>query len=324
MMPEIIDAFSHILPEAFIKEMSDLYPTDELSELATADHLVNVNHRLGHMEEYSINQQVLTLARPSIWRGIDDDIAVEATEVANDTVADIAADNPDRFIAAGTLPRLTEEYINELERCVNDLGMPGVQIFSNINGKPLDAEEFRPFWAAVDDLDATIWIHPQLHDWHEWTDEYLDHKMLGWPFDTSVAMARLVWSGIMEEHNPSIITHHMGGMVPFYSERIQKFYDKRVNLREMYPRTELPIFDDGPKPQFRKFYGDLAVSGSESALKCGYDFFGADQLVFGGDYPFGPENGRLCYEDTIAMIEEVDLSESDKQAMLSGNIKELL
>lgn len=323
-MSERIDAFSHILPESFIDGMNDIHPTDELQELTNADHLIDVDHRLGHMEEFDIDRQVLTLARPSIWNGIDRDAALEATQLANDAVHGVAADNPDRFIPAGTLPKLDGGFIDELERCVRDLGMPGVQIFSNIDGNPLDAEEFRPFWEAVDELDATVWIHPQLHDWHDWTDEYMDHKMLGWPFDTSVAMARLVWSGIMDEHDPDVITHHMGGMVPFYSDRIENFYNKRVTQRDVYPRTTLPEFEDGPQAQFQKFYGDLAVSGSESALECGHDFFGSDQLVFAADYPFGTDGGRKCYENTVPTLEELDVSETERNVIFAENIKALL
>lgn len=323
-MSERIDAFSHILPEPFIDEMLDLHPTDELRELTDAEQLIDVDNRLSDMDDFGIDRQVLTLARPSIWSGIDPDVALEATEKANDAVYNVSAEHPDRFIPAGTLPKLGSDFVGELERCVNELGMPGVQIFSNIEGKPLDSEEFRPFWEAVDRLDATVWIHPQLHNWYDWVDEYMDHKLLGWPFDTSVAMARLVWSGIMDEHDPDIITHHMGGMVSFYGERIEKFYDKRVTYRDMYPRTELPKFEDGPQAQFQKFYGDLAVSGSESALSCGHDFFGSDQLVFAADYPFSTDGGRKCYEDTIPILEDMDVPQADKDAIFGGNIKELL
>lgn len=323
-MSERIDAFSHILPESFIDGMNDLHPTDELQEMTNADHLIDVDNRLGDMEDFGVDRQVLTLARPSIWRGIDRDVALEAIQLANDAINEVANDHPDRFIPVGTLPLLGEGFVEELERCVRDLGMPGVQIFSNVEGKPLDAEEFHPFWEAVENLDATVWIHPQLHDWHDWTDDYMDHKMLGWPFDTSIAMARLVWSGIMDEHDPDVITHHMGGMTPFYSERIEKFYDKRMTYRDVYPRTELPEFDDGPKAQFRKFYGDLAVSGSESALDCGHDFFGTEQLVFAADYPFSTDGGRKCYEDTIPILKQLDVPEEEKDAIFGENLKTLL
>lgn len=322
-MTEIIDAFSHVLPQRFLDEMSDIYPTSELEEMSGANHLIDVDNRVADMDDFGIDRQVMTLARPSIWRGIDRDVAPEAVRLANDTVREAADEYPDRLIPAGTIPILTEEYVDELERCVNDLGMPGVQIFSNIDGEPLDAEEFRPFWEAVDRLDATIWIHPQLHEWHPWTDEYMDHKLFGWPFDTTISMARLVWSGIMDEHDPDIITHHMGAMVPFFSERIARFYDKRMTYRDMYPKTVLPEFDD-VQAQFRKFYGDLAVSGSASALDCGYDFFGSDRLVFAVDYPFGTNGGRVNYEVTMPIVEELDVPDAEKQAILSGNIKRLL
>lgn len=324
MMVEKIDAFSHVLPEEFLRKMSDLHPTSELEEMADADHLINIDNRINDMNDFGIDQQVMTLARPSIWSRIDSDVAPEAIRLANNTINNAAEEYPNRLIPVGTIPLLHEEYIDELEHCVNDLGMPGVQIFSNIEGQPLDADEFRPFWQAINRLDATVWIHPQLHEWHSWIDDYMDHKLFGWPFDTTVAMARLVWSGIIDEYEPNIITHHMGGMVSFYSERIEKFYNKRMTYRDMYPQTDLPEFDEGVKEQFKKFYGDLAVSGSGSALKCGYDFYGSDQLVFGADYPFGTNDGRINYEVTLPIIEEMNISADEKQAIWSENIKELL
>lgn len=323
-MPEVIDAFSHVLPQRFLDEMSDIHPTKELSSMSEADHLIDVDNRVGDMDDFGIDRQVMTLARPTIWPGIDRDVAHDAIRLANETVREAADEYPDRLIPVGTIPLLHEEYIPELEYCVNELDMPGVQIFSNIEGKPLDAPEFRAFWEAVEDLDATVWIHPQLHPWHDWANEYMDHKLFGWPFDTTLAMARLVWSGIMDEHDPDIVTHHMGGMVSFYGERIARFYDKRITYRDMYPDTHLPEFEDGVQAQFRKFYGDTAVSGSAAATACGREFFGSDQLVFGADYPFGTDGGRVNYEVTLPMLEDLDAPDSVKNDILGGNVKELL
>ena len=148
-VPEVIDAFSHIFPKSFLEGMSDLHPTAELEEMANATQLIDVDHRLNHMEMYGVDQQIITLVRPTIWEGSNRDVASEAIQLANDTINEIGNEHPDTFIPAGTLLLLDPEYVDELERCVEDLGMPGVQIFSNIEGKPLGAEEFRPFWEAA-------------------------------------------------------------------------------------------------------------------------------------------------------------------------------
>ena len=235
-MTLIIDGFTHILPKLFAEEFSLSHPTDELRELIALTHLSDIEIRLRVMDKYKIDKQVLTLARPSIWMNVPPNIALKMTRIANDTVAKAAKKFPDRFIGVGTLPTLTKEFMPEFDRCINELDMVGIQIFSNIDGRNLDYLEFRPFFEKANSTRTPIWIHPQLQE--GWSQEFLLDKIFGWPFDTTLAMARLVFSGIMESYpNLRMITHHMGGMIPHFSLRIKDMSD----MREQLPGQILPI-----------------------------------------------------------------------------------
>jgi aminocarboxymuconate-semialdehyde decarboxylase len=136
----------------------------------------------------------------------------------------------------------------------------------------------------------------------------------GWPFDTTQAIHRLIFSGTLEKY-PSlkIVTHHLGAMLPFF--------DRRLEIESL----DIPV--KLPKPlseYFKMIYGDTSIEGSVSALTCGYSFFGPDRIVFGTDYPFGPETGELRVRVNLNAIKSMDISEVDRTKILEGNAKKIL
>ena len=271
------------------------------------------------MDKYKIDKQVLTLARPSIWMNTPSDIALKMTRIANDAVAKAAKQFRDRFIGVGTLPILTKEFMPEFDRCIDELDMAGIQIFSNIEGRNLDDLEFRPFFAKANSTRTPIWIHPQLQE--GWSQEFLMDKIFGWPFDTTLAMARLVFSGIMESYpNLRMITHHMGGMIPHFSSRIKGIYDTRENA----PRANFAILSKDPLEYFKKFYGDTVLNGSAHAFECGCKFFSSEHIIFATDYPYGPEKGDLWVKETLHQISVSHLSQTEKDQILGGNLLRVL
>jgi predicted TIM-barrel fold metal-dependent hydrolase len=317
-MALIIDGFTHILPKLFAEEFSLIHPTDELRELTGLTHLSDIEMRIRVMDKYKIDKQVLTLARPSIWMNIPSTIALKMTRKANDAVAKAAKQFPDRFIGVGTLPILSEEFMPEFDRCIDELDMVGIQIFSNIDGRNLDDMEFRSFFAKANSTRTPIWIHPQLQA--GWSQEFLLDKIFGWPFDTTLAMARLVFSGIVEHYRDlKIITHHMGGMIPHYSSRIKGIYDTRENS----PRANFAMLSKDPLEYFKKFYGDTVLNGSLHAFECGCKFFSPEQIVFATDYPYGPEKGELWIKETLHQINASHLSQAEKDQILGENLQRL-
>lgn len=315
----VIDGFSHILPKSFIRELSLFHPTDELRASGSLTHLSEIENRIRVLDKYRIDKQILTLARPSLWTHMAKDIALKMTRVANETLCEITQKYSDRFIPVGTLPIPSEEFMSEFDRCMEDLHMAGIQIFSNVGGRPLDDMEFRSFFAKAHRTRTPIWIHPHLRS--EWSPEFVLDRIFGWLFDTSLALSRLVFSGMMEEYpDLTIISHHMGGMIPYFSERIRSFYE----ARDMFPQAKFCRLSKDPLEYFKRFYADSILNGSVSAFECGYRFFGPGRIIFATDYPFGPGQGEPWVEEAIHQIRISDLPQVEKDQILGGTLQGIL
>jgi aminocarboxymuconate-semialdehyde decarboxylase len=317
---EVVDGFAHVLPEPFLETMAEVHPSDELAAMRD-DRFWDVERRLSDMDDANIDRQVLTVARASLWRGLDPTEALPLVREANDAVADYAAQS-ERFVPVGTLPFLSGPYLDELERCVEDLGMAGVQMFSNIEGRPLDHEDHEAFFAEVDRRGVPLWLHPQLHDWYDWDSEHMLHKMLGWPFDTAMALGRLACNGVLERHDLDIVAHHAGGMLPHFDDRFETMYEGVLDSPEVFPYevTDLPKH---PIEYLREIHGDTVLDGSAHATQCAQDFYG-DGMVFATDYPFGPDGGRRWPATTVDAVESLDANEEAKEAIYAGTLNDLL
>ena len=315
----IIDGFSHFLPKSFAEELQVVYPTDELRELASLTYFADLENRVRILDKHGIDKQVLTLARPNIWIGMPPEVALKMTRVANDALAKEVRQFADRFIPVGNLPILTEKFMPEFDRCIDELGMAGIHIISNIGGRPLDDPEFRPFFEKANRTRVPVWMHPQT--WQGCPEEFLIDKIFGWLFDTTCAMTRLVFSGIMETYpDLKIVTHHLGAMIPHFSERIKGFYESR----EMYPRVRFAPLSKDPLEYFKRFYNDTVLNGSVHAFECGYKFFGPDHIVFATDYPFGPGKGELWMGGALHQITAAHLPKNERDQILGGNLQRIL
>jgi len=138
-------------------------------------------------------------------------------------------------------------------------------------------------------------------------------------------MARLVFSGIIARHpNLKIITHHAGGMIPFFSGRVGPGMD---SFGARTPEDEAELVDSPlegrPIDGFRRFYADTAVFGAPHALRCAYDFFGVDHMLFASDMPFDPVQGQFI-RDTIADVESLETSDAEREQIYEGNARQLL
>ncbi len=315
----VIDAFAHVMPEAFAEALMKVHPTDELRKLAKHTYFGDMQNRVRVMDKFGLDKQALTLARPSTWIGISPDALPEMTRRANDAVAAVAEEFPGRFIAVGTLPVPTEEYLPEFDRCLNQLGMAGIQILSNIGGKRLHDPQFRPFFAHANATKTPIWIHPQLVE--GWSEEFALDKIFGWLYETSITLAQLVFSGMMEEYpDLRIIPHHMGAMVPHNSGRLKGFYQ----ARDLYPGTGFVTLPRDPLDYFKRFYGDTMLCGTVHAFESGYKFFGPEHIVFATDYPFGPHQGEQWIQETLDQVNAIGLPEHEKELIMSGNLLRLI
>ncbi|MFC1942864.1 amidohydrolase family protein [Chloroflexota bacterium] len=306
-----IDVFSHIMPpkynEALQKKVKKGTDWENMAHwIQTQPSLSDLDVRFRFMDRHPEVIQVLTVALPPLESSIvTPKDAVDLAMMANDEMCELVLKYPNRFIAAvACLPMNDiDAAIKEADRAITQLHCRGVQIFTNIDGEPLDSPKLRPLYERMAYHDFPMWIHP-------WgvgmTAANVPTTPYNWLIETSCAMVRLANSGIFEDY-PDIkfITHHCGGgLVPFYEQRV------RI-------------------PNLHKFYNDTAVYGSTPALMCGYAFFGADKILFGTDAPLGTSwpKRRTGYGytlETVRSIERMEISDIDKDKIFFDNARKLL
>ena len=225
-----IDIFAHILPPKYKKTLykvapSGFYLQDVIETLPT---LFDIEYRFRIMDKFEGLVQVLTLSSPPVELIAEPQKATDLARLANDEMAELVLKFPDRFVTAvACLPMNNmDAALQEVDRTINNLKFRGVQIFTPINDKPLDSPEFMPLYEKMSQYNLPIWSHPQrTADYADYRTEsrsrYMIFSNFGWPYETTVAMTRLVFSGVLEKYpNLRVITHHCGGMIPYLVERI--------------------------------------------------------------------------------------------------------
>ena len=323
-----IDIFNHVFPKTFFdRYISSGAAGKEIGKrMANATVGVDLDYRFRILDEFGDVRQVITLGQPPIEALAGPDNSEAVAREANDGLSDLVSKHPDRFIAfAASLPlNNVDASLRETARAIDQLGAKGVMIYTNVSGKPLDAPEFGPLFAELARRDVPIWLHPargaSMPDYAtEAMSMYEIWWALGWPYETSAAMARLVFSGIFNRH-PSlkIITHHLGGLVPYLAGRVGYGWDLLgARTSQVDYSTVLQSLGKRPIDCFRQFHADTAMFGATEATRCGLEFFGADRVLFASDMPFDPSPG-LYMRETIRVIESLDLSPEDKHRIYCG------
>jgi predicted TIM-barrel fold metal-dependent hydrolase len=330
-----IDVFCHILPPAFYKRMTAISGRGAFMQKRVREIpiLVDLDLRFRVMDEFCDYRQVLSLATPPIEALAGPADTPELARIANDGMAEIVAKHPDRFpnfIASLPLNN-PEASLEETERALTDLGATGIMIYSNADGVPIDGPAYLSLFGRMAAADLPVWLHPirsaAFPDYATETASKLEMWwVFGWPYETSVAMARLVFAGCFDRFpGIKIITHHMGGMVPYFAGRVGPGLDQlgartdgddlAVHARRLKRR---------PFDYFKMFYADTALFGARHAVRCGLEFFGADRVLFASDMPFDPEKGPGFIRATIRNLEELDLPEADRAKIFEGNARRLL
>jgi aminocarboxymuconate-semialdehyde decarboxylase len=222
-----------------------------------------------------------------------------------------------------------EASLAEIDRAAA-LGARGIQIFTNVDGRPLDEPDFFPvFEHATRHHNLAIWMHPardaRFADYPgEPKSKFEIWQVLGWPYETSVAMARIVFSGLFDRlPELRIVTHHLGAMIPYFAGRVGPLWDQlgsRTSDEDYAPiLATMRAKSRRPIDYFRLFHNDTAVGGAGSAIRCGLDFFGAERVLFATDCPFDPEGGPMFIRDTIAALDGLDLAAEDAAKIYFGN-----
>lgn len=326
-----IDAYAHEVPEQYYRDFGDMYQAPAYKRHPDTAGFWDYERRIEHLDTFGVDKQVVALGAPHFWPGIREYVTEASiqslVEQANDEIREVADYAPDRFIPVGTLPVINDHMLEEAERCLDDLNMAGIQIYSNYEGKPVDSEELLPIYELAEKRDVPIWIHPQVHDWYDWTYQWGVDLALGWLFDTSLSLVRLVLSGLMERHDDlNVITHHGGGLTAPYMERLKLFFYDEGTFGDT-PEVFEGGYEELRKPieeYYQQFYADTVLYGSVPALRNVYEVFGADQMVFATDYPYGGHDGADFMGSNVDAMDALDISEKEKTKIDSGNIQSLI
>lgn len=321
----IVDAYSHVCPKPLLAAISERHPGAEVAALWKNSYLFDGERRLRYMDRIGVDQQVLVLVRPPMWLGMPRPVIHQLTRIANDSIAEMAATWPDRFLPVGVLPVVDDDMMAEFGRLTGELGVRGVLIFSNIEGLPLDDASMWPLYHEAAQRDVPIWIHPQHGHSYPWLKKDLVDRLFGWPFETTLAMSRLVFGGVLERYpDLKFVTHHLGGMVPFYASRADAMSHEIARYRAASLTGSSPPLPGRPSDYFRKFFNDSMVNGSAAAMRCGLEFFGAERVMYGTDFPMGSNDGEDWPVEVLDTIRSLGLSTADSDLVLGANLHRIM
>jgi len=326
---EKIDAYCHMLPAKYKEAV--LQRTPKASYYYEADiqrpALWDLGIRFKAMDNIEGLRQVISPGQPPLEYVASPKEAVDLARIYNDEVAEIVGKYPDRFPAAvACLPMNdVDASCREAERAVKDLKFKGVLISTSINGKPLNNQEFLPLYELMDSYDLPIWIHPakdrQIPDYPgEAMSQYALFLVFSWPYETTIAMGRLVYSGVLERFpNLKLITHHCGGMLPSY-------YGRTALVPPDTKTGDVRQLAKQPVEYFRRFYADTVMGGNTSALTTGRDFFGTSHVLFASDYPYpgGATGAEAAVKGVVKSVESMGITDEEKGLIFSKNTRTLL
>jgi len=322
----VIDFHNHFYPAAYLDALRSgnsrvqitiddegnprlHYPGDY--NIAVRGHR-DIDYRTRVLEEMHVDTQLLSLTTPGTHVE-EPQMAVRLAQIVNDGFADIVANGRGRYAAMATLP-LSDPAASakELRRAHEQLHFAGAMVFSNINGVALSDDRFLAVWKTANELGAVIHIHPTSPVGVEAMKDYWLMPLVGFPLDTTLAAASLVFSGVVNRFpNIKWALGHLGGAIPYLVERLDRgfhaFSECRVNI------------DRPPSTFLREFYYD-SVNFDVHALQLAIDFAGADHILAGSDYPHQIGSLQKMF-DSIAAL---DISDDDREKIRGRNAARLL
>ena len=329
-----LDVFNHILPAAYFERLVDIIPDRRILErYPKLPTLWDIDAHLKMMDGFGDYQQVLSLANPPLEALAGPDESPALARLANDGMAAVCRKYPDRFPSfTASLPMNNPDAaLTEAGRAITELDARGIQVFTNVLGKPLSAPEFQPLFDLVAGFDLPVWVHPMRGpDFSDYAAESRSENEIwftfGWPFDTSACMARLVFSGLFDRlPGLKIITHHMGGMIPFFADKITLGFEQIFEGdADRNPLAERAGLKQQPIAYFRMLYADTALNGSTAATVCGHEFFGTDHCLFATDAPFDTNGGRDLIKGAIDAVAALAISDRERARINSENTRRLL
>jgi aminocarboxymuconate-semialdehyde decarboxylase len=331
-----IDAYTHFFPKQFFERLLEIAGDykDMGKRVRAIPALYDLDVRKKIVDGHQDYAQILSYPQPPIEAFAKSPEQLdELVRMINDGFAELCAKERDRFpgwVAQVSLAS-SDAGAAEADRAINQLGALGVQIYTNVAGKPLDRPQYMPFWKKMNELGKPVWLHPARGaNMPDYVDEnkslYEIWWTFGWSYETATAMARLVFSKTLDNHsNLKVITHHFGGIAPMLEGRIGPGWDvlgsrttdeDYVALRKSLKKRPLDYFK-------QDFYADTAVFGATAATKCGFEFFPIDNIVFASDCPFDPENGTMYPRETLRILDSLCLDRNSRDKIFFANLERI-
>ncbi len=329
----IIDVFSHVLPPRYLKERNARAGNQLANQYGkyfqANPGLTDLDVRFRAMDRYPQVSQLLTIAGPNVESVLDPKDAAECARIANDEMAEMVLRHPDRFCGAAACLPMTDvdAALKEAERALDELRFRGVELFTDIRGKPLDSPEFLPLFEMMASRNLPILLHPRRTNTTadyagEEKSKFLVYTNFGWPYETTMAMARIAFGGVLERFPTLVVvTHHAGGMIPYFHKRVQLSWD--FNEMRMGYKFDGQRLTRSPVDYYRMFYCDTAIQGNTPALMCAHDFFGVDHMLFATDSPYDNQLGERVYRETIAAVDAMEIDDADRRKIYEGNARRL-
>jgi len=288
--------------EVNVKQMKDRAPM-----------LTDVGVRLKHMDRMGVDVQAVSPSPNQTYYWTEPGMGQELARAVNERIAQITAQHPDRFVGLGTVPLQNVELaVAELEFLMRTLGLKGVEINPNVNGKELTASNLGKFFAAAEKLNAVIFMHPIGYTQGERLMDHYFNNVIGNPLETTVATAHLIFDGVMERHPKlKVILPHAGGYLAHYWARMDHAWKARPDCRTVLKKK--------PSKSLEKFYFDT-IAFDPGMLGHLIERFGASHVLLGTDYPYD-----MGVEDPLGFLSKVSgISSSERQKIAGLNAARLL
>lgn len=274
--------------------------------------MTDVSKRIEDMDRVGIDVEVVSLSTPNVFF-TDEKRQPEIATMVNDAYAELVAKHPARFKGFASIPMdAPDAAVKELHRAIGELKLNGVILLSNIRGKPLTSPEYRPFFEEANRMKLCIFLHPMLPVNSEPFREYVLGPIIGFPFDTSLAVARMCYDGLFKDL-PDIkwLIAHLGGAIPFLMERMDNGYRDFAECR-----TKI---DELPSVYLKRLYYDT-VTFSPHTLNMARDMVGVDHMVMGSDYP----HLLGSIDRAVSSIESLNIPQHEKQKIFEGTALSIL
>ena len=328
-MTKTIDIHTHVLADATVKLMQKEIPRLGLKMAPyDADNAVcevagvayrpfsrgghDIERRFKDMDAAEVDVHLLSVA-PQTWLyGQEAAVGIAGATIQNDEIARLVKERPERFSGIATLPmQAPDKAADELRRAMRKLGLHGAMIGSNIGGKNLDDPSFEPLWAAAEELDAFMMIHPGNVAGADRLRSYYLGNLIGNPLDTTIAGACLIFGGVLERHPKlNFIMSHGGGFIPYQGGRW-------VHGWEVRPEPKVNV-KHSPAPYLDRFLYDTILH-AKAPLEFLISSVGANRVFLGSDYPYDMGTGEC-----VRQVRAANIPEADRDIILGGHAANIL